>query len=308
MSESAAERPLILFNDSFFGRPPDMAALEKHDSCEFTLDRRRFAAAAAVIFHTPSTRGLKGLRKRPGQLWVAWSMESEANYPLLADRAFMAGFDLTMTYKRSADIWTSYLPGVEAFERALAAPLPPKDADAPLVMFQSAALDRSGRNRYALELMQRVGVHSYGNFLKNRSLPEEDRGLPTKLSVIGRYKFCIAFENSLAQDYVTEKFFDPLRAGTVPVYLGAPNVAAFAPGDDAYIDVADFSGPAELADHLSSLCRDDAAYLRHLAWRARGLSPQFTELASRTGDPFGRLCEIVAARGALRRWRWPWSR
>lgn len=38
----------------------------------------------------------------------------------------------------------------------------------------------------------------------------------------------MAFENVIAMDYVTEKFYDPLIAGSVLVYLGAPNIADFA--------------------------------------------------------------------------------
>ena len=39
-----------------------------------------------------------------------------------------------------------------------------------------------------------------------------------------RYKFCIAIENSLATDYVTEKIYDSLAAGCLPIYYGAPNI------------------------------------------------------------------------------------
>ena len=178
-------------------------------------------------------------------------------------------------------------------------------------MFQSASLDRSGRNSYVVELMKHIGVHSYGGFLKNRPLTTEDRGGETKLAVISNYKFCIGFENSIAVDYVTEKFFDPFLAGTVPVYLGAPNVDMFAPGDNSFVNVADFSGPAELAKFLAHLDSDEAAYRRYFQWREDGLSADFVDLLSAASrDPFQRLAEIVAARGAMKtgRWRWPWSR
>lgn len=41
---------------------------------------------------------------------------------------------------------------------------------------------------------------------------------------IGRYKFVIAFENSICNDYITEKLWRPLTIGVVPIYFGAPNV------------------------------------------------------------------------------------
>lgn len=304
-------RPIVLFYNDFFGRQPDLQSLAHIDSCTFSTDRQTLSAAAAVVFHIPSVRQLKRIRKRRGQLWVAWSMESEVNYPLLADKRFMRNFDLTMTYQRSAGVWCPYLPDKSAFEQLLATPVPAKDADAPLVMFQSAMLDRSGRNAYLVELMKHIAMHSYGGFLKNRTLAVPDRGGQTKLSVIAKYKFCIGFENSIALDYVTEKFFDPFLAGTVPVYLGAPNVEMFAPGESAFINASNFSGPQELARFLKHLDGDDAGYRHYFKWREHGLSAHFVELLSAASrDPFSRLAELVAARRSMEAggWRWPWNR
>lgn len=41
---------------------------------------------------------------------------------------------------------------------------------------------------------------------------------------ISRYKFVIAYENSVCSDYLTEKIWRPLTLGVVPVYFGAPNI------------------------------------------------------------------------------------
>lgn len=290
------KKPLILFYNKSFGEQPALTRACS-DTCVFTTDRRALSRAAAVIFHIPTLRKRKRIAKRPGQLWVAWSMESDVNYPLLADPEFMRRFDLTMTYRRSADIWCPYVPGLPAFERALSAPVPAKTADAPMVMFQSATLDRSGRNLFSVPLMSHISTHSYGRFLNNRELPFEDRGIETKRSVIGSYKFCVAFENSIAVDYVTEKFFEPLLAGSVPVYRGAPNIDEFSPGAHAYIDASKFSGPRELAEYLTALDRDDAAYNEYFKWREGGLSDAFRQLLSAApADPVCRLCEIVAER------------
>ena len=91
------------------------------------------------------------------------------------------------------------------------------------------------------ELMRHLAVDSFGRCLNNRTL-EEDGGSATLREVIRGYRFTLAFENSIAADYVTEKLFNPLAAGSVPVYLGAPNVADFAPGERCYLDVRDFAG------------------------------------------------------------------
>jgi hypothetical protein len=49
---------------------------------------------------------------------------------------------------------------------------------------------------------------------------------------------------------VTENFFKPLVAGSVPVYLGAPNIRELATAEHCFIDTADFEGPAELPAYL----------------------------------------------------------
>lgn len=41
---------------------------------------------------------------------------------------------------------------------------------------------------------------------------------------IARYKFVIAYENAICNDYITEKLWRPLSLGIVPIYFGAPNV------------------------------------------------------------------------------------
>ena len=297
MQAEARKKSLILFFNDFFDRPADTAALSCGDRCEFTADRGRLCDAAAVIFHIPSMDGIGRVKKYPGQMWVAWSMESRVNYPLLADRSFMDKFDIHMTYEQSADIWCPYLPRRRDFKQALATPIAPKTESACAVMLQSAAFDASGRNHFARELMGHMKIDSYGRFLNNRQLATVGTGREAKLRLIANYKFCLGFENSIAPDYVTEKFFDPLISGTIPVYRGAPNVDAFAPGANSFIDASKFAGPRELADFLIDLDKSDEAYRQYLAWREAGLSTGFEALLSRHEvEPFCQLCQLVTGK------------
>jgi hypothetical protein len=286
---------LILFYHTLWGAPLEMPP-SMPSNWEVTADRNRLDEACAVVFHVPEWRFYDRPHKPSGQLWVAWSIESDANYPRLRNAAFMARFDLTMTYRRDADVLWGYVPyysSADNLERALLTSPCAKHTDRPVVMHISSRIDRSGRRAYARELARHIPVDSYGRFMRNRTLAV-DRGRQTKLELIAHYPFTIAFENSIAEDYVTEKFYDPLVAGSVPIYLGAPNVADFAPGERCYLDTQDFPDPRSLAIHLQALLRDPTGYEELLAWKRRPLRPVFREFldAQRT-HPVIRLCQAI---------------
>jgi alpha-1,3-fucosyltransferase 10 len=300
--------PLVLFYTAFFGRPPPFDTAGCTVPVRLTFDRACLAEADIVIFHIPDAWEIGDALKYPGQIWVAFSMEASAHFPLWTDPDFMRRFDLVMSHELAADIWTPYLPLLRAWQAAVDRPLPVKTEFAPVVMFQSASVDRSGRNGFALELMKAIRVDSYGRLLRNRDLAGPDHGRQTKLDTIARYHFCCAFENAISPGYVTEKIFDPLLAGTVPIYRGAPDVADFVPAG-SYIDAADFASPAALADHLRQVLKDEDAYARYFEWRTRPLPSALTDRLALLEEPaLGRLAAITSNRiasGSGRARGWP---
>ena len=121
-------------------------------------------------------------------------------------------------------------------------------------------------------------------------------GRQTKLKTIAPYKFTLAFENSITRDYVSDKFYDPLIAGSVPVYRGAPNIDEFAPGDGCYVNAAEFGGPRELAEYLQMLDADPERYRAYLAWKDQPFRARFLELVeSQRSDARCRLCPQTPA-------------
>jgi hypothetical protein len=290
---TAPPRTLILLATTYFGRPPRID--EERPEFELTTDLARQPQADAVVFHIPDTRRWPSIPRYPRNLLVAWSLESSVNYPALADPFLMRAFDLRMTYQRDADVWLPYFPPPDLIEAARRQPLPPRTEAAPVVHFQSSGVDRCGRTAFAAELMRHIAVDSYGSDLRNRVLDGPDLGRMTKLAVVSRYSFCLALENSIAPDYVTEKIFDAFLAGSVPVYRGAPNVAEFTPGPHSYVDANDFAGPAELAAYLKHLAADEAAYRAYFAWR-EDPDPRFLDAVARAAEPrYARLARRVAA-------------
>lgn len=61
----------------------------------------------------------------------------------------------------------------------------------------------------------------------------------SKMDVLAQYRFSLCLENMPMTGYLTEKIFDCLYAGTVPIYLGAPDIEDLLPAE-AYIDARRF--------------------------------------------------------------------
>jgi hypothetical protein len=46
----------------------------------------------------------------------------------------------------------------------------------------------------------------------------------SKKGMVKHYKFTVAIENSIKHEYATGKLWQPLAAGSVPLYYGGPNI------------------------------------------------------------------------------------
>jgi alpha-1,3-fucosyltransferase len=99
------------------------------------------------------------------------------------------------------------------------------------------------------------------------------------------YMFYLSFENSLCNQYVTEKLWSRLKANVVPVVMGQANYTAITP-PHSVISAMDFSEPRALAKHLKALMEDEAAYLSYFWWKDH--YEVNTDIKS---DAFCRLCQ-----------------
>lgn len=74
----------------------------------------------------------------------------------------------------------------------------------------------------------------------------------SKYNTLAQYDFAICYENMALEGYITEKLFDCLYTGTIPIYLGAPDIDRFIP-TDVFIDKRKFADYGELSSYVSAL-------------------------------------------------------
>lgn len=78
----------------------------------------------------------------------------------------------------------------------------------------------------------------------------------SKKEILKKYKFSIAYENvGTIPGLITEKIFDCFGAGTIPVYLGAPNISSSIP-PSCFIDVREFEDYTQLYEYLINMSED----------------------------------------------------
>jgi hypothetical protein len=79
-----------------------------------------------------------------------------------------------------------------------------------------------------------------------------------KLATLKQYRFTFTMENTSAPGYVTEKIFDAIFAGSIPLYLGAPDITDYVPAD-CFIDLRKYRDFKELDAYLKNLTDTDFA-------------------------------------------------
>lgn len=156
---------------------------------------------------------------------------------------------------------------------------------------------RSKRNWYMMQLMKYIDVDNYGTCGNNiRQLPEHivkiqrsaNRSLKHiitynweagKLALSREYLFTIAIENSLTYDYISEKLWQPLIVGSIPIYLGVPNVYDWLPCQtDCIIDLRKFETPKDSAMFIKTVAKNKTLYESYHQWRNEPVSKKFQNI------------------------------
>jgi hypothetical protein len=276
----------------------DCEIVEGNQTVERMADK-----ADALWYHIPSLTDPGIVRRRkPHQLLVGISAESPVNYRLVGDPVFMNCLDIRMTYHlHSADIITHYFDNRTGFYGPPAVPIRQK-IDA-VVFINSNCEPPSGRDSIVRRLMQSgIRVDAYGPCLHNMQNKTQAANAGKrldKLAVFRRYRYCVCIENSVDEDYVTEKLWDGLGAGCLPIYYGAPNVVRdFLPSPQAAL-LYDPAKPDELAETIKRLSSDNSLYEERMRWRSEPierLAAGFRRLLDLTRLPPTKcqLCQLVA--------------
>lgn len=135
--------------------------------------------------------------------------------------------------------------------------------------FMASNYKAKERINFVKELMKRKNVDCLGPVLYNMgahdTVGKQDQSggyidwRKEKLETIKEYKFSMAFENEQDYNYVTEKIYQPLLVGSIPIYWGAPNVdILFNP--KCFVNVNNFDSYEEAIDEIMRIDENEVYY------------------------------------------------
>jgi GR25 family glycosyltransferase involved in LPS biosynthesis len=81
-----------------------------------------------------------------------------------------------------------------------------------------------------------------------------------KVEFLKDYKFCLTYENSRGEGYITEKFLAAKAAGCVPIYWGSPNPTMDFP-EGSYIDANNMTTPGDLIAAVKAIDEDPTKWM-----------------------------------------------
>jgi hypothetical protein len=107
----------------------------------------------------------------------------------------------------------------------------------------------------------------------------------SKFEVLQNYEFCLCFENMSMDGYITEKLFDCLYAGTIPLYMGASDIFEYIP-KEVFVDCRNYSSWTEMWEDIKTMPAE-----RIYEMRKAGRDFLKSDLANRFYDSIEHICE-----------------
>lgn len=272
-NQSAHRKVTILLWHWPFGKPLNLRGdvcwdLYNIPYCTLVDRRSYFPSADVVAFHHREL--MDGHQKLPvdlprpqGQRWAWMTLESPKNSRKL--RQFKNIFNLTMSYRRDADVSIPYGERLPQEEEGQLVENDSLNKSSLVCWVVSNYRSQHKRSKVYKELRATVPVTVYGHWTKT---PLSSTAL---LPAISRCYFYLAFENSVSKDYITEKLWrNAYQGNAVPVVLG-PSLSdykAVAP-PNSFIHIDEFSSVKEMGEYLQRLAGDKKHYNEYLSWKLK---------------------------------------
>ncbi|XP_021184206.3 alpha-(1,3)-fucosyltransferase 10 isoform X1 [Helicoverpa armigera] len=287
VTKAASQYPVILWWTMEFPGTSSLKHCPNNVQCHVYSDKKKdqlYEVGAYLFYGTTIDFKALPLPRQPKDIiWGLYHEESPRNVEEFLHESALNLFNFSTTFSRYSNIPfpLQYLHSLEDIKTLKYFVKTSKKNEllkeiAPIMYLQSDCETSSERDTYVKELMKYIKIDSYGTCLKNKEMPakfqndylnnlDEDEFL----RFVARYKFIIAIENGVCNDYITEKFWRAIKVGTVPIYFGSPTIKDWLPNEKSAVLLQDYPTPKIMYEHIKLLLSNDSLYEAHLEHKTR---------------------------------------
>uniref|UniRef100_A0A1I7T178 Fucosyltransferase n=1 Tax=Caenorhabditis tropicalis TaxID=1561998 RepID=A0A1I7T178_9PELO len=232
-------------------------------NCEFTQVRSRASEADAVLI----AHNDPDFKPTSNQYVVYFSQESPANSGIQLPRPDFINMTLGFRHDTPAGSPYGYTVKLGPKSRKTGKVIEEKMVEGKSkggAWFVSHCQTNSKREEFVRKLEKYVPIDTYGG-CGPKKCQRGDKKCDTMLDT--DYHFYVTFENSICQDYVTEKLWKSGYQNTIiPLVLKRKLVEPFVP-PNSFIAIDDFKSVKEMGDYLNYLMNNKTAYMEYFDWR-----------------------------------------
>lgn len=264
---------VILIWSKYFKTYEWVETIKKHTThcnvqCEVINDRNELLNSDGILFHftdkdlfwydLPPQRLLH-------QVWAIYINEPN----IFVQESFTRWknvFNWTVSYRRHSTVFTPYgmfQPNVNA---SMINPsiYPAINRDKMAYAIISRCADDAERYKLVDEISKYIEVDYFGDCGNLKCEIKANSCLAPKN--LRRYRFRLAFEDSNCRDYVTEKYWDTLAKGIIPVVNWKEAQRDVPVPPNSFINVYDFKDIKSLADYLLKVSKDRLLFESYFKW------------------------------------------
>lgn len=289
---SSSSSKLILAYTNIYGREFDITTygrvgyeIEQSanplDNCKYTCrwstNKLDYSKSDAVLFHLYNNQQNKDfvLRDLPerhsvDQKWILMAREPQAFFHPRQLQLLKDKFNLTMTFQSDSDVvipygsYWNHSPASLAYRKNMRLEYM-AGKDKMVAWLVSNCKTSSRREDYVKQLQKHISVDVYGRCGNLTTDTNSANGFRDQIAK--QYKFYIAFENADCDDYISEKFWNSLRIGIIPIVRGQrARYKKLAP-PNSYIHAESFLTPEGLAKYLKELSSNSTLFHKYHEWR-----------------------------------------
>jgi hypothetical protein len=200
--------------------------------------------------------------------------DTELSKKSLSNMQYLAWFNGDPDSSQKSSVWYPFGPSIGELLRDYSLFTIPREKRIPAVGWMSKDCVLRERINVLVEISHHFPVFSMGRCEQNIAPPPDDPGrlgdFAAQQASKAPYMFYYALENGIScPHYMTEKIWDALSRGSIPIYIGWDGFEDYIPDKNAVIDLRDYPTAADLAAKLTLISVNDDEYNKAHAWRYR---------------------------------------